>query len=325
LADPGKLTRKERKLEKRRVEVLSSITGDKLRVELMALRPRSENDPLDEELLKTVLRRLADIEAKATIAALEDDLEDLEEDGEVQGLFAAYFCPSNEVQDEGVLAIDTLEGWGIPKTSPKKLKDLFSSKLENAVTRPHDARGALYSIFSEMDAWGDFVDRYEDSTRRYRLWLFVVVLASIVLAVVSLHYASRYPMLIIAGLLLAGASGSSVSVMSKMPALEASISGELEAFGRFVYTRIGVGIVASLIGCGLLDWGVLPVSLGNQTFAQALNACAGCPASSCNAVAILIVLAIAMLLGFSERALTSFDRRMFGEINAPRKRREQRR
>ena len=70
--------------------MLSSITGDKLRVELMALRPRLESDPLDEESLKKLLQRFADIEAKAAIAAFEGDVEDLEDDGEAQGLFAAY-------------------------------------------------------------------------------------------------------------------------------------------------------------------------------------------------------------------------------------------
>ena len=53
---PGR-RRKTRKLEKRRVEVLSSITGDRLRVELMAQRPRLENDPLTlEEALTTYQR-----------------------------------------------------------------------------------------------------------------------------------------------------------------------------------------------------------------------------------------------------------------------------
>jgi hypothetical protein len=94
-------------------------------------------------------------------------LDDFENDGEVQGLFAAYFCPINEIQDEGNILIDTIEGWGIPKTSPKKLRDLFSKKLQNAADNPHDARGALYSILAEADAWRDFIDDYEKSMLNY--------------------------------------------------------------------------------------------------------------------------------------------------------------
>jgi hypothetical protein len=313
--------RKTWKLEERRIEVLSSIIGDRLHVELMAQRPRAEDDRLDADLLETVLKRFAEIEAGAKAAALEDELDDLEDDGEVQGLFAAYFCPRNEIQDEGSLSIDTIEGWGIPKATPKKLRDLFSKKLQNAPDNAHDARGALYSIFAEADAWRDFIDDYEESMRSYRHRLFLLMLSSIALAVASLYFASHLSILILAGLTFAGAAGSSVSVMAKMPALDASLAGELDAYGRRVFTRIAVGIVASLIGCGLMAWGVLPISMQNQTFTDALNACVSSAPAAGTSIRILIVLAVAMLLGFSERALTSFERRIFGEVNTSRRRR----
>lgn len=62
------MTRKERKLEQRRIEVLSSIAGEKQRVELMALRPQGAEDTLNTDLLKTVLERFAVLEAKAKAA-----------------------------------------------------------------------------------------------------------------------------------------------------------------------------------------------------------------------------------------------------------------
>lgn len=76
--------------------------------------------------------------------------------------------------------------------------------------------------------------------------------------------------MLLLGLLCAGAAGSFVSVMAKMPALDVTLSGELEAYGRRILSRIGIGIVASLIGCALLA--VLPISIQNQSFADALSA-----------------------------------------------------
>lgn len=317
---PGK-RRKTWKLEKHRIESLSSIVGDRLRVELMALRPRNEGDPLDSVLYEKVLKRFAEIEANAKATNLEDELTDFQDDGELLGLFAAYFCPVHEIQDKAVLAIDTIEGWGIPKSSPRKLRDLFSTKLKNAEGNPSDARGALHSIYSEMDAWRDFIDDYEDSMRGYRFWLFLVTLASIVSAVASLSLAAHFPLLVFAGLLLAGVAGSSVSVMAKMPALDASLSGELDAYNRRVFTRIGVGVVASLIGCGLMAWGVLPISMQGQTFTDLLNACVSASSPERASMQILVVLAVAMLLGFSERTLISFERRIFGEVSIQRRKR----
>lgn len=96
--------------------------------------------------------------------------------------------------------------------------------------------------------------------------------------------------------------------MAKMPLLEVGLSGELEAYGRRIFGRIGVGVIASLIGSGFLGWGLLSISIQNQTFADALNACV-CPTPSCTALkTTLILLAVPMLFGFSERALASFER-----------------
>jgi hypothetical protein len=290
-----------RKLDKARAEALSSITGDMMRVELMAQRPRTDDDKLDTALLQTVRDRLTEIEAKAKDAGTPDELHDLLEDGELEGLFAAYFCPVNEIPHKGALAIDTAEGWGIPKSSTKRLRELFSDKLKNAASDPHGARGALHSIYAEMDAWGDFIDDYEETMDTYMRWLLGLSVGMVVLAITALYFAPKFPFLIFLALLLAGATGSCISVMGKMPALDASLSGELDAYRRRVLTRIGVGLTASLIGCGLLGWGVLPISIQNQTFSNALDVCSA-PSSPCAAIVkALIVITVPMLLGFSER------------------------
>ncbi len=41
--------------------------------------------------------------------------------------------------------------------------------------------------------------------------------------------------------------------MAKLPELEVSLSRELDAYGRRVLSRVGVGVAASLIGCGCSD------------------------------------------------------------------------
>ena len=53
--------------------------------------------------------------------------------------------------------------------------------------------------------------------------------------------------------------------------LDVALSVELEAYGRRIRGRIAVGVGASLIASALLGWGLIPVSLQNQTFADALN------------------------------------------------------
>jgi len=321
LGNESKMSRQARKLEKTRIEALSSITGDRMRVELMAQRPRTDDDKLDAALLKTVLDRLTEIEAKAKDATTEDELSALEEDGELQGLFAAYFCPANQISAEGHIEIDNIEGWGVPKTAPKKLRELFSKKLQNASENPHEGREALYSIFAEGDSWKDFIDDYEGTMGTYMFWLFIISVCMLLLAITALYFAPKLYFLIFPALLLAGASGSCISVMGKMPALDASLSGELNAYSRRVLARIGVGLAASLIGSGLLGWGVLPISIQNQTFSEALNVSSASLTNGAAVVKALIVLTVPMLLGFSERALTSFENRILGELHSSAKKR----
>jgi hypothetical protein len=302
------------KLETSRMETLSSITGDQLRVELMAQRPRRADDVLDNILLETVLKRLKEIEESAKQATETDDLDDLVEDAELQGQFTGYICPATEIQDEGELTVDLIEGWGVPKAAINKLRESLGKKLEKADTNPLEARGALYHLFQERDAWADYRDDYEDTMQNYTWKLFGATIILPALAIIAFHFAFRFSPLLLLGLLFASAAGSCVSVMAKMPALDVSLSGELDAYGRRILSRIGIGVVASLIGCALLGWGVFPISIQNLTFADGLNACTT-SATACAGVMPLVLLGVPMLFGFSERALTSFEQRVFG--NSP--------
>lgn len=308
---------KQWKLEGRRVKALSDIAGERLYVELMAQRPRRVDDAIDKELLDKVLKRLTELEESAKRAAQTDDLEDLIDDAGLQAVFAGYICPATEIQDEGNLVIDQIEGWGVPKAAINKLRDSLAPRL--AATDLHDARSALYTLFAERESWGDYIDEYEDRMQRYTRVLFVATMVLLLLAVLALHYAYRFSPLLLFGLLFPGAAGSSVSVMAKMPALDVSLAGGLEAYGRRVLSRIAIGVVASLVGCALLAWGLFPVSIQNQTFTDALNACTVSPAPPGAGIKTLVVLGVAMLLGFSERTLTSFEQRVFGDSNKSQK------
>jgi hypothetical protein len=144
--------------------------------------------------------------------------------------------------------------------------------------------------------------------KSYTRWLFGATIVLPVLAILAFHC----PLTFLGGLLCAGAAGSCVSVMAKMPLLDVSLSGELEAYSRRILSRIGVGVIASLIGCALLGWGLLPISIQNQTFADLLNTCTASPTTSCTELKTLILLGVPMLFGFSERALTSFELKVFG-------------
>jgi hypothetical protein len=62
-----------------------------------------------------------------------------------------------------------------------------------------------------------------------------------------------------------------------------------------------------MIVCALLGWGLLPISVQNQTFPDVIASCTSSGGASCNGVKFLVLLGLPMLLGFSERALTTLE------------------
>ena len=307
---------KKWRLEKRREKALSAIREERSLIEAMAQRPRPAEDTLDTKFLAERLRHLSEIENNAGQATDTNHLEDLISFAEQQLELRAYICPVAEIQREATLVIDLLEEWGVPKTVIQKLSKLHVEPLKKPETTPQDARAALRSLFEEKDSWAEYTDDYEDQMKLYTWRLFPVAIILPFLAVITFHYAFRFSPLLVLGLLFAGAAGSCVSVLAKMPLLDVALSAELEAYGRRIFSRIAVGVGASLIGCALLGWGLFPISLQNQTFADALNTSLAAPATSPAGIKTLILLGVPMLLGFSERALTSFEQRIFGNIKA---------
>jgi len=304
---------KKWRLEKRRLEALSTIRVERSLVEVMAQRPRPTEETLDSSFVAEVLQRLSEIQIRAEQATNTDDLDDLISFAQRQGQLRGYICPVAEIEGEGTLVIDLIEEWGVPKTVIEKL---CKSHVEKLKKDPPSARGALRALFQERDSWADYTDDYEDLMKVYAWWLSAIAIVLPFLAVIAFHCASRFSPLLVLGLLFAGAAGSCVSVLAKMPLLDVALSAELEAYGRRILSRIAVGIGASLIGCALLGWGLFPISIQNHTFTDSLSACLASPATSSAGINTLILLGVPMLLGFSERALTSFEQRVFGHTKA---------
>jgi hypothetical protein len=304
-------TRKQKKLEKERRDVLDDIRYERWQFELMAQRAQAAGEPADSEFLKTGIDRFDELESRAVDAKKIDEFDYLVEKAEGQGTLRAYICPTREIVNEGSLAIDVMAEWGIPKTKIETLRNLVDQKLMDADIP--SARGALRAIFDEKNSWGTYTDDYEDEMRKYTIWLVCATIGLLILAGVGMYFRLKASSTIFLAILLsAGAAGSCVSVMRKMPLLDVGLSAELDAYGRRIWSRVATGTVASLVGCALLSWGVLPIAIQGQTFSDVVSSCTAQNATLCTIPKTLIFLAVAILFGFSERTLTSVEQRVLG-------------
>lgn len=302
--------RQAKKLEAQRRKTLSAIRAERLLFENMMQRARQNGGHPDEEFSADVLARLAEIEQRANHETDAGELDELIGDAEQQGQLRAYICPIREVSDEGSLIIDLMREWGVPKSVISGLRSSLGQKLADAAKDPDAARSALRALFDEQDSWSSHTDDYEETMKKYAWRLFFATIILTLGAIIALRFPPTWSLIAV---LCAGAGGACVSVLNKMPRLDVALSEELDSYTRRIYARVAVGFTASLIGSAFFGWGILPIAIHGETFTDIFNSCTTLPFSSCTALRGLMFIAIPMLLGFSERALASFERRMFGD------------
>jgi hypothetical protein len=318
-----KLAKQNLQLEERRKAALLRIAEQKSDIEQMAQRPRSTNDAIDSVLLEQIRQALATIAENAQHADHIDKLDDLADEADRQSTFSAYLCPQGEIRNEGYLAFELMEWWGVPRSETTRLRALLEEKLGRADNEPKDGRSALYALFKERDDWADYRDDYEAAMRVRAGWLFSAIAVLPILAVATLYFSflhapMLYGPLLAVGILFAGGAGSCVSVISKLPTLEVCLSEKLDSYDRLIWSRLSVGTIAGLIGCALLGWGVIPISIQGRSFAEVLDVSSKSVSPIGDALRVLILLAVPLLFGFSER-LTLFERLIFGKVKKSQK------
>jgi hypothetical protein len=303
-------TRKRGKLDERRLDALSGVHYERWQLEAMAQRSQAAGETPDDGVLSSALTHLSELEQRINGVTDIDELDSIGEEAEEWGTFSAYICPPAEIEHEGNLAIDVMEEWYVPKAIVERLRTSLGSKLND--TNVSSARSALKMIFMEKNSWLDYTDDYEDTMKSYTRWLSGATIVLVVLAIVGLYFRLKaLPTIFLGALLCGGAAGSCVSVMLKLPLLDVSLSGELDAYWRRILSRVVTGTIASLIGCAL--FAILPVSVQGLAFSDVVSTCTAHDTGSCTTEKFLILLALPILLGFSERTLASVERRVLGD------------
>jgi hypothetical protein len=116
----------------------------------------------------------------------------------------------------------------------------------------------------------------------------------------------------VAGFLLGGVAGAAVSIISRLPPFDTLASTQVLLKG--LVARFAVGLTACVVGLGLLASGIVTLPLGGAPLPEVIAACTGRSADAgCTTPSLLALLSVAILLGFSERALITFEKAVLGE------------
>lgn len=289
-----------------------------------------------------VQARFEDLVRAAKTATDEEQLQQLVEEAEALATLRANICPEKEITTEAKSYLLTLRDWGVPAAVLDSLRDTAAPALTG--TDVPAARGGLHVVYEEYDVWSSYVDTYNRKTR----WWATTLLVSIALvALASLLIMLGWSASVLA-LFAAAVAGAMTSVIARLPGLTSY--GEWMVNLRAFQARIATGIIGSLVGIGLLGSGLIAVTLpapwdstdllfrsclahdttANQggvtapgsaggTKPTVAPGAAGKAPGRCTPGGALFLISITMLLGFSERLLTSLESRILPASASPAK------
>lgn len=304
------------KLEKERRRALSYARTVRASFGDMISRCMAAGETPDLRIISDFESAMAQCEQRMKEETDVDEFEALEYLAAAHGQLSAYLCPLSEIHDEGAALIDLMQDWGFSDVSLARYKAILDTKCRDPKSHPEAARGALHSIMHEVDACEDYLENFEDDVRRLSWILLAAVIVSFLAGLVALSFSSRMSILLPFSLFVAGGTGSCVSVLARMPISKVSSSAVSASMERRILIRVGTGMIASVVGCSLLAWGVLPLQINNVSFSNAVSACDSSSAGNCATVYSLILLAVPIMFGFSERILTTLEDKLLGAVSS---------
>jgi hypothetical protein len=304
----------KRQLKQKRSEALAEARHQRFKFAEMRSRCIASGETPNQDLIDEFDRGMHACEEQIRLEQDVDEFTTLISQAEALGQLRAYLCPLSEMAEEASRAIDQMEDWGVSRGSLRPLRQLTATALIDPGTSPQVARGILRAVLEDWDMWMNFTDDYEEDTGRICHYLVVAMSMSFTLAVLGVNFSPHWGPLLLLSILLAGITGSCASVLARMPVSEVTSSGASESLGRRTLSRAGTGMVASVAGCALLAWGVIPIVVNGVRFSDVLSKCSPMISGQCTPTYSLVLLAVPIMFGFSERILTTLEETLFGRM-----------
>lgn len=256
--------------------------------------------------------------------------EDLAAQAQSLARLRAYILPAAETVAESQQVLASLTEWRVPTATLAEVEravHVILTSAHESQSKLAVARAELGRLLHVQDQWRSYINWYfRQLSGAVALLLPLTILG--IIGAVLLGRAGH----LTAAFLLAGASGTATSILLKLPPL--AVAGETAWFWTRAGSRFAGGLCATAIAYGLLGSGLLGLSLSvgerSMSPAQLMQACgargqAAAPAKdgepapagagesqpACPQTGYMLLLSIAMLFGFSERSLGSFEELLF--------------
>jgi hypothetical protein len=298
--------RQSRSVEAQRDATRARLTSWREGFEDAAKKATAYGETAPQAALDTVRAGFAELEARLS-QATSQDLETLEDRAIELAAFRACVAPRVMLPLMAAEVISDLRDWGVPADVLADIKDTL---LKPQTVSDAESRAALQMLLREHADWDVYVTWYNGFLGNVTAVLFTTLLVALVAGILALveHIATL-------GLLLIGIAGALVSILAKLPSVSNYATTNSWIF--HIVSRIATGLAGALIGWGLLSSTIVSIGLpATKGIDQIIMGCSGADVTvPCDAPQLLILVAIGLLFGFSERALATFEGRVFPSVS----------
>jgi len=249
---------------------------------------------VDQGFVDRIESQFRVLEEQVQATTNEDLLENLCDRAEELERLRAYVLPDHEILLQARTCITDMRDWGVPRPILRSIEaDLLPAmnKKGDVLTK----RAALHKVFDFYDAWEDQATSYEAWIGVRTTWLSVILALALGGSVAGVVLGSG-----LVGFLCGGLAGSLASVLSRLPPMLGW--ARWAALPARMYSRIGLGIAGTIAGGGLMANGVLTIGKEAAEFSDLLSTSHRASTSDG-----LYMVAIGILLGFSERLLSTLS------------------
>jgi hypothetical protein len=259
-----------------------------------------------QPLVEYVSKGFQDLQKRAETAKCESDLDAVRKRATEISNLRAHVMQLPAIKSESQAILSEMSQWVLPDEIMKELRQVFDSQIDKSSDIP-TARLAFSRLLCEYAFWDDYVDWHERLVRHNFCIVSTVTIISFVLSWVCLWYLKFHVAWLVAGFMLAGLCGTGVSILMKLPPV--SVYGEANYLVLRTVARLFYGLVGTLVGLGILALGIVNIE-SFKSVPKYLS-----DTDTFTSEKVPACLAIGIIFGFSERALSYFSDRLLGSIN----------
>jgi hypothetical protein len=324
-------------LDEQRAELLRYVSGLKSEiVQQVSIARLTQGLSEQQEAFATQLVEQFDSLSRDAGQADKPTLDILRDRADTLDASRIFFMTPAEMRATARARLSEMRDWAIPDAWLQDVSQIVT-EMQAADWKPDPY--AFKRVEKEYVYWDDYTDWYFGRMTQISVGLFVTTVLALLLAFVAFRDVGVFW-----GFIAAGVAGTGVSILLKLPPM--SVYGTVAPLGGQICVRYAAGLVGVTVGAGFLALGLFTIKLpGDRDLSTILemyarNSSATDPSlaptsakridahtnlraetstknppstdSADNHLSLLILMSVGLLLGFSERSLTSFETTLFG-------------